>query len=288
MQPNSLLLQMILPTLEDSTSAAAGSGFGIICPPGLEMLTQFVSTADCANNSRSPPETAKPAQPEPARPKPIKVFFKSLRKFTTKESVVAALSSFGPLSYVRLPFSKSKNRNIGYGYVVYQDQAIAERVVSEVKRVEIDGKLIELTKYASASEAAGAEEADIKADTKTDPSKPVNKAAKEQPKKQPNKLPKTSKAKSTGESKSDSTDPDQDCSQDRPQTPPQKPVSTMVPTPTPVQATNLVATPNYLHAVKPTHSAFLSNRQASLLFHHPHNLTFRQPSTMTVQAARVF
>lgn len=109
-------------------------------------------------NSASQNSTTQSPQIEPANPvnqiaasnqKMFRVFFKSLRKTSTKESIVAALSQFGQIRFLHLPFNKTKNRVIGYGYVVYQDQSIGKRLVNEVKQVEIDGRLISLTKYAT-------------------------------------------------------------------------------------------------------------------------------------------
>ena len=77
----------------------------------------------------------------------IKIFFKALKKTTTKTAVEKALSDLGDLRYLRFPYSKAKKRNLGYGYVVFKDSAIASHLLSVVQKIEIDGRQIELQPY---------------------------------------------------------------------------------------------------------------------------------------------
>ncbi len=80
----------------------------------------------------------------------VKVFFKSLKKSTTLESVVSALSQFGQLKYVRLPFSKTKKRNMGYGYAIYEDASDAIGLLRTSKQVLVDGKPVAISSFSFA------------------------------------------------------------------------------------------------------------------------------------------
>lgn len=82
--------------------------------------------------------------------KNVKVFFKSLKKSSTLESVVHALSEFGQLKYVRLPFSKTKKRNMGYGYAIYEDGNDAINLLRTTKNVHIDGKQVTISSFSFA------------------------------------------------------------------------------------------------------------------------------------------
>lgn len=76
-----------------------------------------------------------------------KVFFKSLRKSTNKDMVFEALSVYGKIRFVRLPYSKAKQANLGYGYVIYEDKSIADYVLKQVKTVRIGDKDIKMQAY---------------------------------------------------------------------------------------------------------------------------------------------
>ena len=82
--------------------------------------------------------------------KNVKVFFKSLKKSSTLESVVHALSEFGQLKYVRLPFSKTKKRNMGYGYAIYEDGNDAIDLLRTNKNVLVDGKPVTISSFSFA------------------------------------------------------------------------------------------------------------------------------------------
>ena len=86
-----------------------------------------------------------PKQPTPRREK--KIFFKSLKKTTTKETVEKALSKYGKLKFVRLPFSKQKQRNLGYGYAIFECEAEADFVLGSLHELIIDGKPVKLQAF---------------------------------------------------------------------------------------------------------------------------------------------
>ena len=76
-----------------------------------------------------------------------KIFFNSLKKKTTRDEVQAALVQHGEILYLKLPFNIPKKKNLGYGYVIFKDPSIGHQLLESIKRIEIDGKLIELTLY---------------------------------------------------------------------------------------------------------------------------------------------
>lgn len=82
--------------------------------------------------------------------KKIKLFFRGLYKRTNKETAAKVFSQHGCIEYLRLPFCKTKNKNMGYGFVVFQDPAVASQVLSNLKSVIIDGKTIQLHSYSLA------------------------------------------------------------------------------------------------------------------------------------------
>ena len=85
--------------------------------------------------------------PKPAKKKEIRVFFKSLRKRTDQAAIEQVFSKYGDLQLVRLPFSETKKKNLGYGYVVFKDQEIGMDMILHVKRVKIEGKIIKLREF---------------------------------------------------------------------------------------------------------------------------------------------
>ena len=79
--------------------------------------------------------------------KEVRVFFKSLRKRTDQAAIEQVFSKYGELQMVRLPFSETKKKNLGYGYVVFKDQEIGMDMILHVKRVKIEGKIIKLREF---------------------------------------------------------------------------------------------------------------------------------------------
>ena len=75
------------------------------------------------------------------------MLFKSLSKQSTKESVANALSVDGKLKFVRFPFSKNTQKNLGYGYFIYENITIGFFVLNSVKEVKIDEKKIQLQPF---------------------------------------------------------------------------------------------------------------------------------------------
>ena len=80
----------------------------------------------------------------------VKLFFRGLYKRTNKETAAKVFSQYGCIEYLRLPFCKTKNKNMGYGFVVFRDPAVASQVLANLKSVIIDGKTIQLHSYSLA------------------------------------------------------------------------------------------------------------------------------------------
>src|SRR3990167_2087551 len=79
----------------------------------------------------------------------LKLFFKPLDKRTTKDGVQSVLSRYGTISYLRVPFSKKKNKNLGYGFVVFEDQQVAHSILLMGKQISIEGKMVSFEIFAS-------------------------------------------------------------------------------------------------------------------------------------------
>ena len=76
----------------------------------------------------------------------LKVFFKGLRKRTTPQHLLQVLSLFGEVVDLKVPFSTSKQKNMGYGSAVFADP----RSVFELKMkatLEVDQKLVRFYGY---------------------------------------------------------------------------------------------------------------------------------------------
>ena len=71
-----------------------------------------------------------------------KIFFKSLKKTSKKETIERVFSQFGRLKYLRVPFSKQRQRNLGYGYAIFETQEVRDFLLQNVKEIQIDGKTV--------------------------------------------------------------------------------------------------------------------------------------------------
>ncbi len=76
-----------------------------------------------------------------------KVFFKCLPRSITKEEVYLQFSKFGHILQIRLPYSKKKQKFIGYGYVLYGDEKTAHYLINVIKSLTICGKQISLQRF---------------------------------------------------------------------------------------------------------------------------------------------
>lgn len=103
----------------------------------------------------------------------IKLFFKPLNKKTTRDGVMRQLSELGSVSFLRVPFSQKKRKNLGYGFVVFESKRLTLRLMRNELKVDIDGKAqtfeeFDLQKFKYRPQEDGQEEAespDRKADS---------------------------------------------------------------------------------------------------------------------------
>lgn len=95
----------------------------------------------------TPLETIDEMQSCPATQATTRVFFKPLKKSTTKDTVTRVFSQFGKLQYIRLPFSKRQGKNLGYGYAVFEDDNVSTTLIDQIRQIEIDGKVVRLCRY---------------------------------------------------------------------------------------------------------------------------------------------
>lgn len=57
------------------------------------------------------------------------------------------LSSLGDVKYLRVPYSQRKRKNLGYGFVVFQQEAVADKLASNKIVIMIDDKIISFEKF---------------------------------------------------------------------------------------------------------------------------------------------
>ena len=78
---------------------------------------------------------------------PPKVFFKSLKKTTTKTAVETAFSQYGKIRSIKFPYNNRRKRNLGYGWVHFFNPAVTEFLLLSVRKIQIDGRLVELQSF---------------------------------------------------------------------------------------------------------------------------------------------
>jgi RNA recognition motif-containing protein len=94
-----------------------------------------------------------PQRPEGFIDNVVKVFFKGLKKTTTLEAVTDAFSSMNRIKYIRFPFSVVRKKNMGYGFVIFEDQDFAINLIHAIRFVEIDGARVHLSEFRKESRA---------------------------------------------------------------------------------------------------------------------------------------
>lgn len=76
-----------------------------------------------------------------------KLFFKPLNKHSTREQVLQSLEKFGRVEYLRVPFSNKKKKNLGYGFVMFQSQKVADFLCEHQIRTKIDDKIVGFSRF---------------------------------------------------------------------------------------------------------------------------------------------
>lgn len=77
----------------------------------------------------------------------LKIFIKGLKKKTSPDEVFAAFSCHGTILRLKVPYSKSKEKNMGYGFVEFLDREDAIRLLKNVSSILVDGKDIDISIY---------------------------------------------------------------------------------------------------------------------------------------------
>ncbi len=69
-----------------------------------------------------------------------KLFFKPLDKSLTRNFVFNYLSKLGKIKYFRMPFSEKKQKNLGYGFVIFESRDLCNMLVDHHIVFLIEGK----------------------------------------------------------------------------------------------------------------------------------------------------
>ena len=105
------------------------------------------------NSSNNPPKSKKPVSSDlkgQSSSQEIaleRIFFKSLNKKSTRADLEAVFCKYGEIEYLKLPFNFCKERNLGYGFIIYKDDKVTQHLLHQVKEVMINGKMISLTAF---------------------------------------------------------------------------------------------------------------------------------------------
>lgn len=75
------------------------------------------------------------------------LFIKSLQKSTTVAIVEQSLSQYGEIIFVQLPFNKKKKKNIGYCFIVFEDNSVAQNLLENVKEVTIMSRVLPIQPF---------------------------------------------------------------------------------------------------------------------------------------------
>ena len=76
-----------------------------------------------------------------------KLFFKPLNKHTSKGTILSTISKFGRVEYLRVPFSNKKRKNLGYGFVVFESQEVANMLCDHQIKTKIDDKIVGFSRF---------------------------------------------------------------------------------------------------------------------------------------------
>lgn len=80
-------------------------------------------------------------------PTAFKLFFKPLNKRASREDVHSVLSKLGTISFLRVPFSQKKGKNLGYGFVIFESRDLAFRLIDKTITVELQGKILNFERF---------------------------------------------------------------------------------------------------------------------------------------------
>lgn len=105
-----------------------------------------------------------------------KIFFKFFNKTSNKEALEKILSDYGEVVHLRVPYSRRKKRNLGYGYAIFATPDSVEKVLSVKDGIIIDGKTVCFHRFDN-SKYEGIEEDNLVASRDETDTAPLKEAA---------------------------------------------------------------------------------------------------------------
>ena len=84
-----------------------------------------------------------------------KVFFKNVPKNLSVEEVTDLLTTLGPISHLRVPFSIQKAKNMGYGYVAFKEEDLNLWLISQNPAIYFLEKRIIFSKHQNSLKRIG-------------------------------------------------------------------------------------------------------------------------------------
>lgn len=76
-----------------------------------------------------------------------KLFIKPLNKHSSKDTILSAISKFGRVEYLRVPFSSKKRKNLGYGFVVFESLQVTNMLCDHQIKTKIDDKIVGFSRF---------------------------------------------------------------------------------------------------------------------------------------------
>lgn len=84
----------------------------------------------------------------------FKIHMKGLKKKTSPSDVFVAFSQFGIVSKMKVPYSKSKEKNMGYGFIEFKNDQDAISLLMNNSSILIDGKDVLISQFKSKNNLA--------------------------------------------------------------------------------------------------------------------------------------
>ena len=122
-------------------------------PPKQILQTAYGKAKSTLTSSPSGPWAMLPQgsrSQHPVRseiPTAVKLFFKPLNKRASRDDVHSLLSKLGSVSFLRVPFSQKKGKNLGYGFVIYESRDLAFQLINKTISVELQGKILNFERF---------------------------------------------------------------------------------------------------------------------------------------------
>ena len=96
-----------------------------------------------------------------------KVFLKNLHHKLGNDQILDLLKGYGVIVRLKVPFNKSKNRNLGYGYAIFENEESVEKLLALKNPLRLQGKEVQFTRFNKYEESwSRKEEPSTKLDSK--------------------------------------------------------------------------------------------------------------------------